>query len=94
MENSNSYAKSQGQKGQLRVPAVYATMWKFKSVEESNDQGTFFNWTFDRVGFVQDKGLFEEAKKFRESVMKGEAKARAEDIVDQPMATKVDDDHF
>ena len=86
--------KVKDKNGILRVPAVYATMWKFKSVEESNDQGTFFNWTFDRVGFVQDKGLFEEARKFRESVMKGEAKARAEDIVDQPMATKEDDDHF
>ena len=86
--------KVKDKSGQLRVPAVYATMWKFKSVEESNDQGTFFNWTFDRVGFVQDKGLFEEAKKFRESVMKGEAKARAEDIVDQPMATKEDEEPF
>ena len=86
--------KVKDKNGILRVPAVYANMWKFKSVEESNDQGTFFNWTFDRVGFVQDKGLFEEAKKFRESVMKGEAKARAEDIVDQPMATKEDDEPF
>ena len=85
--------KVKDKSGQLRVPAVYANMWKFKSVEESNDQGTFFNWNFERVGFVQDRALFDEAKKFRESVMKGEAKARAEDIVDQPSASaKVDDE--
>jgi len=84
--------KIKNKKGELVVPSVYANMWKFKSVEESNDQGTFFNWTFERVGFVQDKGLFEEAKKFRMSVMKGEAKARAEDIADTASSTTQADD--
>ena len=37
--------------------------------------------------------MFGVGKKFRESVMKGEAKARAEDIVDQPIA-KDDDAPF
>ncbi len=86
--------KVKNKNGELVVPSVYSNMWKFKSVEESNDQGTFFNWTFERVGFVQDKSLFEEARKFRGSVMKGEAKARAEDIADMGTSTKVDDDHF
>ena len=87
--------KVKNKKGELVVPSVYSNMWKFKTVEESNDQGTFFNWTFERVGFVQDKSLFEEARKFRTSVMKGEAKVRAEDIADISASTvKAEDEHF
>ena len=87
--------KVKNKNGELVVPSVYSNMWKFKTVEESNDQGTFFNWTFERVGFVQDKSLFEEARKFRGSVMKGEAKARAEDIADMGTSTtKAVDDPF
>ena len=87
--------KVKNKKGELVVPSVYSNMWKFKTVEESNDQGTFFNWTFERVGFVQDKSLFEEARKFRASVMKGEAKVRAEDIADISASTvKAEDEHF
>ena len=29
----------------LLTPAVYATMWKLTTSEESNDQGTWYNWT-------------------------------------------------
>ena len=65
--------------GQLVTPPVFATVWKLRSVEESNDQGSWANWTIERVGLVEDRSIFQEAKAFRESVMAGEVKAQAED---------------
>jgi Ribonuclease G/E len=58
-------------------------MWKLTVVEESKtvegEMRTWYNWAVEKVGLVQDKSLFMEAKAFRESVMKGEAKAQQEE---------------
>jgi len=75
--------KVKDSKGVMRTPALFATMWKLSVVEESKTVDgqlrSWYNWQVEKVGFVQDKGLFDEAKAFRESVMKGEAKAASED---------------
>jgi len=70
------------QTGELMKPAIFAVQWKLSVVEESNDQGSWFNWTVANDGLIQDKDLFLAAKNFRESIMKGEAKAVAEDVVE------------
>ena len=70
--------------GQLVSPPLFGTQWKLSVVEESNDQGSWFNWTVANAGFVQDKELLEAAMNFRKSIMAGEAKAVAEDVVDEP----------
>ena len=31
--------------GQLKTPALFATIWKFTTIEESNDMGSWFNWS-------------------------------------------------
>ena len=59
----------------LLTPAVYATMWKLTTVQESNDQGTWYNWSVTKHGLVQTKDILGEAKLFREQVMKGAVKA-------------------
>ena len=59
----------------LLTPAVYATMWKLTTIQESNDQGTWFNWSVTKHGLVQTKDILGEAKLFREQVMKGAVKA-------------------
>lgn len=64
--------------GQLITPPLYASMWKLRSVEESNDKGDFANWVIEGIGLVDDKNVFQEAKAFRESVVAGEVKAQAE----------------
>jgi hypothetical protein len=68
--------------GQLVSPPVFGTQWKLNVIEESNDQGTWFNWAVSHAGFVQDTDLLEAAITFRKSVMTGEAKAVAEDVAD------------
>ena len=70
------------QTGELVRPPIYGVQWKLSVVEESNDQGSWFNWTVANHGLVKDKDFFLAAKNFRGSIMKGEAKAVAEDVVD------------
>lgn len=65
-------------KGQMITPALYATMWKLAAVEESNDQGSWYNWSVEKVGLVQSSDLFREAKSLRESVSSGAVKAAAD----------------
>lgn len=65
-------------KGQMITPALYATMWKLSAVEESSDQGSWYNWSVEKVGLVQSSELFREAKSLRESVSSGAVKAAAD----------------
>jgi len=53
-------------------------MWKLGIVEESNDQGSWANWSVDKVGLVQSRELFQEAKALRESISAGAVKAAAD----------------
>jgi hypothetical protein len=65
--------------GRLITPPVFATMWRLTSVEESNDQGSWSNWAVEKVGTVENRDMFLEAKAFRDSVMAGEVKAAPEE---------------
>ena len=67
--------------GELVSPPLFGTKWKLSAVEESNDQGTWFNWAVSNEGFVEDKELLDAAINFRKSIMSGEAKAVAEDVL-------------
>lgn len=64
--------------GMMITPPVYATKWKLRSVEESNDQGSWSSWQVEKIGLLEDRNLFLEAKLFRESVVAGEVKAAPE----------------
>ena len=69
---------------EMKTPALFATMWKLAVVEESKTVDgslrSWYNWSVEKVGFVQKKSLFNEAKAFRESIVKGEAKAAKEEV--------------
>ncbi len=67
--------------GVMRTPALFATIWNLKTVEESNDMGTWYNYTVEKVDLVKDKNLFIDAKNFRSSVESGAAKAVPEEVV-------------
>lgn len=64
--------------GAMVTPAVYATMWRLSTTEESNDQGTWGNYSVAKVDLVSNRDLLMEAKAFRESIMAGEVKAAAD----------------
>lgn len=69
--------------GALVSPPLFGTQWKLSVVEESNDMGSWFNWTVSNAGFVQDREVLEAAMNFRKSIMSGEAKAVAEEVVEE-----------
>jgi hypothetical protein len=77
--------------GALITPPLFATVWKITTVEESNDQGTWFTPSVQKVGLVQSRELMLEAKTFRDSVAAGEVKAAAEERV-SAASTEVQDD--
>jgi hypothetical protein len=68
--------------GKLVSPPLFGTKWHLKVIEESNDKGTWFNWAVAQAGFVEDREQFDAATNFRKSIMSGEAKAVAEDVVE------------
>ena len=61
--------------GAMVLPPLFATQWKFTTVEESNDQGSWFNYAIEKIGLVNDRDLLQEALTFRTSVAAGELKA-------------------
>ena len=76
--NINMQKMKNPKTGEIIIPPVYATMWKLKTSEESNDKGDFYNWSVERVGIVEDRNLRLEAKNFRDSIMRGAVKAQSE----------------
>lgn len=60
----------------LVKPPIYASIWHFDTVEETNEKGDFFNWSVHHDGYVQDRMIFEEARLFREAALAGRVKAQ------------------
>jgi len=58
----------------LFTPAAYSHVYNLKTVQQSNDKGTWFGWNVSLVGPVQDKNLYEAAKQFASSVGSVEVK--------------------
>ena len=63
--------KMQGKNG-LFTPPTYSHIYKLKTVQMSNDKGTWFGWDVEKVGPVGDKNIYDMAKSFATSVGKGE----------------------
>jgi len=82
--------------GKMITPPLFATQWKFSTVEESNDKGSWSNYAIEKIGLIQDRDTMLEAKAFRDSVAAGEAKAVPEDSAESKPSSKtssiVDDD--
>jgi len=78
--------------GAMVTPAVFATIWRLRSVEESNDQGTWNNWAIEKVGLVKEKDQLQEAMLFRQSVAAGEVKAAPEVETSKPASAERDDE--
>lgn len=65
--------------GRVITPPVYASKWRLRAVEESNEKGDFYNWVVEPVGMVESRDLLVEAKLFRDNVTAGVVKAAAEE---------------
>ena len=67
--------KMQGKNG-LFTPPTYSHIYNLKTVQMSNDKGTWFGWDVSKVGPVTDKSVYDIAKGFAERVGKGEVQAK------------------
>ena len=69
--------KLQGQKG-LFTPPTYSHIYKLKTVQMSNDKGTWFGWDVSKLGPISNKSVYDIAKSFASRVGKGEIQAKPE----------------
>ena len=60
----------------LYQPPSFSHIYKLRSVQQSNDKGTWFGWDVSKVGEVTDKGSYEMAKAFSQLVSKGQVEAK------------------
>ena len=67
--------RMQGQNG-LFTPPTYSHIYRLKTVQMSNDKGTWFGWDGSKVGPVTNKGFYEIAKSFSNNVAKGAIQAK------------------
>ena len=69
--------KLQGKNG-LFTPPTYSHIYNLKTVQMSNDKGTWFGWDVAKVGPVEDKSVYDVAKSFAEKVSKGNVEVKPE----------------
>ena len=67
--------KMQGKNG-LFTPPTYSHIYNLKTVQMSNDKGTWFGWYVSKKGPVEQEDLYGMAKNFALSVGKGETQPK------------------
>jgi len=67
--------KLQGKNG-LFTPPTYSHIYNLKTVQMSNDKGTWFGWEVSKVGPVQDQSVYGVAKSFADQVGKGNVQVK------------------
>ena len=65
--------KLKGKNGMF-TPAMYSHVYNLKTVQQSNDKGTWFGWNVSLIGPVQDENLYGAAKAFASSMRNVEVK--------------------
>jgi hypothetical protein len=66
-------------KNGLYTPPMYSQIYRLTTVGESNDKGKWFGWEVERVGSVDDAGVYSAAKAFAQSIGAGEVKVKHQD---------------
>ena len=67
--------KLQGKNGMF-TPPTYSHIYNLKTVQMSNDKGTWFGWEVSKVGPIEDQGVYQIAKSFAEKVGKGNVEVK------------------
>ena len=63
-------------KNGLFTPPTYSHIYNLKTVQMSNDKGTWFGWEVSKVGPIEDQGVYQIAKSFAEKVGKGNVEVK------------------
>ncbi|MEL0176708.1 MAG: hypothetical protein VW810_00225 [Pelagibacteraceae bacterium] len=68
--------KMKGANGNLFTPASFSHIYKLRTVQQSNDKGTWFGWEVTKLAPVGDEGTYKQSKAFFESVSKGDVNVK------------------
>ena len=74
-------------KNGLFTPASFSHIYQLKTIQQSNDKGTWFGWEGSKIGPVQDTTLYQQAKTFTENVSKGDVKVKHGDTTQKQTKT-------
>jgi hypothetical protein len=69
------------------TPPSYGTVWRVNTTPESNDQGSWYNWSFNFEQAVENADLYESAKSTRQAGLEGAMQAKYEDLQDTPTSS-------
>ena len=67
--------KMQGTNG-LYTPPMFSQIYRLTVMSESNDKGKWHGWEIEKVGQVEDAGIYGMAKDFATSIKAGDVKAK------------------
>jgi len=71
----------------LYTPPMYSQLYRLTTAPESNDKGKWFGWEIERIGSVEDVGVYQEAKAFALSINSGEVKVKHQDEAEGSQST-------
>lgn len=69
--------KLDGKNGKF-TPPMYSQQYRLTVTTESNDKGKWHGWEIERIGTIEDAGLYQAAKQFAESINAGDVKVKYE----------------
>lgn len=67
--------KMRGKNG-LFTPPTYSHIYRLKTVQQSNDKGTWYGWDVSKLDTIKDKSAYEIAKNFAERLSKGKVQIK------------------
>ena len=67
--------KMKGKNG-LFTPPTYSHIYRLKTVQMSNDKGTWYGWDVSKQDAIKDKGAYEIARTFATRLSKGDVRVK------------------
>ena len=67
--------KMKGKNG-LFTPPTYSHIYRLKTVQMSNDKGTWYGWDVSKQDAIKDKGAYEIARTFAGRLSKGDVQVK------------------
>ena len=67
--------KMKGKNGMF-TPASFSHTYQLRTVQQSNDKGTWFGWEVQKIGPVSNTEIYQQAKAFAENISQGNVKAK------------------
>ena len=80
--------KMKGKNGMF-TPASFSHTYQLRTVQQSNDKGTWFGWEVQKIGPVSNTETYQQAKTFADNISQGNFKAKHGEV-----APKGADSHF